>query len=117
MKLSPRKARSDQFLKLNSDNKHTQNYWILLNEDYITIAKQTSGESCTQEILLKVKMLLNFNYMIDTTKTYERLAELLTAIDVELNQKKPDLMVIHRTLWKVANRIEHLRKIEIKNAE
>ena len=55
--------------------------------------------------------------MIDTTKTYERLAELLTTIDVELNQKKPDLMVIHRTLWQVANRIEHLRQIEINNAE
>ena len=55
--------------------------------------------------------------MIDTTKTYEQLAELLTTIDVELNKKKPDLMVIHRNLWKVANRIEHLRKIEIKSAE
>ena len=62
-------------------------------------------------------MRANSNYMIDTTKTYERLAELLTTIDVELNKKKPDLMVIHRTIWKVANRIEHLRKIEIKNAE
>ena len=55
--------------------------------------------------------------MIDTTKTYEQLAELLTTIDIELNKKKPDLIVIHRTIWKVANRIEHLRKIEIKNAE
>ena len=55
--------------------------------------------------------------MIDTTKTYDRLAELIIEINKELNKKKPDLMVIHRTLWKVANRIEHLRKIEIKNAE
>ena len=55
--------------------------------------------------------------MVDTTKTYERLTELIIKINNELNKKKPDLMVIHRTLWKVANRIEHLRKIEINNAE
>ena len=55
--------------------------------------------------------------MIDTTKTYERLAELITTMNTELHEKNPDLIVIHRTLWKVANRIEHLRKIEIKNAE
>lgn len=55
--------------------------------------------------------------MVDTTKTYERLYELLTTIDNELNKKKPDLMVIHRTTWWIARRIEHLRLIEIKNAE
>ena len=44
MKLSPRNAKSDQFEKLNSDNKNTDNYWILLNEDNITITEQKSGE-------------------------------------------------------------------------
>lgn len=53
MKLSPRKARSDQFEELNSDNKGTENYWILLNEDYVTIAEQTMGEECKQEIRIE----------------------------------------------------------------
>ena len=55
--------------------------------------------------------------MVNTTKTYEQLAELITTINTELNKKKPDLIVIHRTIWQVDNRIEHLRKIEIKNAK
>ncbi len=45
MKLSPRKARSDQFVKLNSYNKNTENHRILIHEDYVTITKQTVGES------------------------------------------------------------------------
>lgn len=62
MKLSPRKARSDQFTKLHSDSRQTKNYWILLTEDYITIARQTSGESCTQEIQIEKTQ---FNKLID----------------------------------------------------
>ena len=62
MKLSPRKARSDQFIKLNSDNKSTKNYWILLSEDHITIAKQTSGEACEQDIQIEK---YQFNRLID----------------------------------------------------
>ena len=62
MEISPRKARSDQFGKLNSDSKHTKDYWILLNEDYITIAKQTSGDSCMQEMQIDK---IQFNQLID----------------------------------------------------
>ena len=62
MKLSPRKARSDQFTKLNSDNKNTKDYWILLQDDHITIAEQTSGENCKQEINIEKKQ---FNRLID----------------------------------------------------
>jgi len=62
MKLSPRKAKSGQFEKLNSDNKSTGNYWILLNEDFITIAEQTSGENCKNEIHIEKNQ---FHKMID----------------------------------------------------
>ena len=62
MKLSPRKAKSNQFEKLNSDNHHTENYWILLNEDSVCIAKQTAGEGCEQEIIIEK---IQFNRLID----------------------------------------------------
>ena len=62
MKLSPRNARSDQFEKLNSDNRHTDNYWILLNEDNITITEQTSGEYPKATISIDK---IQFNKLID----------------------------------------------------
>ena len=62
MKLSPRKARSDQFEKLNTDNKNTEDYWILLTEDYICIGEQTIGEACKNEIKIEKNQ---FHRLID----------------------------------------------------
>ena len=62
MKLSPRKAKSNQFEKLNSDNKSTRDYWILINEDSVTIAKQTIGKHCEKEISIDRDQ---FNRLID----------------------------------------------------
>ena len=62
MNLSPRKARSDQFEKLNSDNKHTDNYWILLNEDHITLTEQNSRENPKASISIDK---IQFNRLID----------------------------------------------------
>ena len=62
MKLSPRKARSDQFIKLNSDNMSTENYWILLNEHDITLCEQSLGESPKNQIHIKKRQ---FNKIID----------------------------------------------------
>ena len=62
MKLSPRKAKSDQFAKLNTDNRYIENYWVLLNEDYITIVEQTSGEPCKNEIHIDK---IQFNKIVD----------------------------------------------------
>lgn len=62
MKLSPRKANSDQFEKLNSDNKSTENYWILLSEDSVTICEQTAGETPKSDIQIDKNQ---FNRLID----------------------------------------------------
>jgi hypothetical protein len=62
MKLSPRNARSDQFEKLNSDNKSTDNYWILLNEDHVTITDQKSGENAKTSVSIDK---IQFHKLID----------------------------------------------------
>ena len=62
MKLSPRQARSDQFAKLNTDSKATEDYWILLNEDHITIAEQTIEKNCKNEINIEKNQ---FHKLID----------------------------------------------------
>ena len=71
MKLSPRKARSDQLVKLNTDNTQTENYWILLNEGYVTIAEQTVGEPCQNDIQIDKKQ---FNKIIDWYNREQKLS-------------------------------------------
>ncbi len=71
MKLSPRKARSDQFPKLNSDNKSTENYWILINENHITMTEQASGENPKGSICFDRKQ---FNKMIDWYNREQKLS-------------------------------------------
>ena len=62
MKLSPREARNDQFAKLNSDNKSTESYWILINENHVTMTEQTPGEIPKRSISFDKKQ---FNKLID----------------------------------------------------
>ncbi len=61
-KLSPRKAKGDQIIKLNTDNKDTEDYWILLNENHITMTEQRTGEGVKNSIQFERKQ---FNKLID----------------------------------------------------
>ncbi len=63
MKLSPRKAKNfESVCKLNSDNFDTKNYWIIANENHITITEQTSGENAKASISFDRNQ---FNKLID----------------------------------------------------
>ena len=62
MKLSPRNAKGNQIINLNSDNKSTENYWILLGEDSVTITEQAEGENAKDSITFEKNQ---FNRLID----------------------------------------------------
>lgn len=43
-RISPRKAKTlDEIRLLNTDNKSTDNFWILVSENEVTIAEQKNG--------------------------------------------------------------------------
>lgn len=71
-KLSPRKSKPDQIINLNTDNRSTDNYWILLNEDHVTVCEQTTGENAKNSIEIDREQ---FNKLIDWYNREQKLTK------------------------------------------
>ena len=68
--LTPREARTDAaILKLPRDNWEYRGHWMLLNETYVTIAKQKRGEKADYMVRISRSVFEAFIRAYDTGST------------------------------------------------
>jgi phage I-like protein len=67
--LTPKTANTEEEIcKLNRDNVSTKNYWFLVEENHITLAKQKSGEQAEAAISIPKKTFNAFIKFYETGK-------------------------------------------------
>lgn len=56
----------NQLYKIKWDGSQTQNFWIIIDANDITIAKQKSGEDLTQKISIPISTMRRFINFLTT---------------------------------------------------